>query len=420
MLHHALPPAVLSDDPSPLENEAGERANLVLRLARLLLTLGAPVYRLETAMEVIADKLELSGQFFATPTAVVAALGNGTRQQTFLVRAAPGEINLEKLAAAQAVMEDLKADRVSVREASNAIEAIASRAPRFGNPVVVLAFGATSAAAATFFGGGWREVVVAAVLGLLTGALSYALSRHHNLSRLFEPLAATGVAFMAQIAAAFLMPLQPLLVTLAGLIVLLPGLGITLATRELGAGHLVAGSARMAGAVVVLLTIAFGLALGSHLGDLVVTTTQVHASLPLPEWAKYVALPVISAGLLVLFQARLRELGWFMLAGVIAWVGGNMTSTVLGPQLGAASGAFLLGIAGNLFARFSNRPAAIIHFPGLMLLVPGSLGFRSLAALMENDIQAGIHTAFNATMIAVALATGLLLASVLVAPKREF
>ncbi|MEM1082269.1 MAG: threonine/serine exporter family protein, partial [Pseudomonadota bacterium] len=71
----------------------------------------------------------------------------------------------------------------------------------------------------------------------------------------------------------------------------------------------------------------------------------------------------------------------------------------------------------NLFARWSSRPGSIMHLPGLILLVPGSIGLQSLTALLDQNVISGIETAFLAGMVAVALTTGMILASVLIPPK---
>ena len=59
-----------------------------------------------------------------------------------------------------------------------------------------------------------------------------------------------------------------------------------------------------------------------------------------------------------------------------------------------------------------------MQVPGLILLVPGSLGIRSLSALLERDVLSGVQTAFATTLVAIALATGILLANVLIPPRR--
>jgi hypothetical protein len=50
------------------------------------------------------------------------------------------------------------------------------------------------------------------------------------------------------------------------------------------------------------------------------------------------------------------------------------------------------------------------------MLVPGSVGFRSLSSFLERRTLAGIETAFSMILTAVALAAGLLIAGV-IAPE---
>ena len=91
----------------------------------------------------------------------------------------------------------------------------------------------------------------------------------------------------------------------------------------------------------------------------------------------------------------------------------------VGPVLGAFLAGAVVGLLGNIFARISNRPGNIMTVPGLLLLVPGSLGLQGFSALMSADVLSGVDVFFNAMMTAVALTMGLILASVLVAPKSE-
>ena len=69
----------------------------------------------------------------------------------------------------------------------------------------------------------------------------------------------TTAAFLATLTAltlaAFWTPLSVPVVTLGGLIVLIPGLSLTLAMTEIATRHLVSGTARLTGALVLFLTI---------------------------------------------------------------------------------------------------------------------------------------------------------------------
>ena len=56
--------------------------------------------------------------------------------------------------------------------------------------------------------------------------------------------------------------------------------------------------------------------------------------------------------------------------------------------------------------------------PGLLILVPGTVGFGSLSKFLESDVVSGVATAFKMALIAVALVTGLLLSNVVFPPRR--
>jgi uncharacterized membrane protein YjjB (DUF3815 family) len=57
--------------------------------------------------------------------------------------------------------------------------------------------------------------------------------------------------------------------------------------------------------------------------------------------------------------------------------------------------------------------------PGVLLLVPGSIGFRSFSLLLEQQVVVGVDAAFTMTMTAISLVAGLLLANILVPTHRR-
>jgi uncharacterized membrane protein YjjB (DUF3815 family) len=72
----------------------------------------------------------------------------------------------------------------------------------------------------------------------------------------------------------------------------------------------------------------------------------------------------------------------------------------------------------NVYGRVARRPGTLVRLPSIMLLVPGSVGFRGLSSLMERDYTLGMETAVAVLSALVALMAGLLFGSVLVAPRR--
>lgn len=116
--------------------------------------------------------------------------------------------------------------------------------------------------------------------------------------------------------------------------------------------------------------------------------------------------------------ARPRDIGWIVGAGSMAFYGARLGSFVLGPELGVCLGAFLVGVASNALARSRDTPGAITMVPGIMLQVPGSIGFRSVQAFIEDDTVAGVDTAFALAIMAIGLVAGLLLANVALPARR--
>lgn len=402
---------------------------LVAKLGRALHRYGTPAHRLEEAMDEVSRRLGLHGEFFSTPTAIFASLrpvrgsdGGGEagfdRPGTHLMRVEPGEVSLEKLSLLDALLGQVIRREVTPRQASARIDEIDGRPPRFGRALTTAAFALASGSTARFFGGGVRECAVAAVLGLVIGLLALAVEKLENAGRLYESVAALVAAFVATAAAVLWPPLSFWVVTVSALIVLVPGLTLTVAMTELATRNLVSGAARLAGAILMFMTIGVGFALGNRLGVLAFGELPQASPVHLPPWTELPALAVAAAGLLILFRAHPKDYGWFVGAAALALYGSRAGTEVLGPQLGALVGAVLVGVGANLFARVVRRPAAIVQMPGIMLLVPGSVGFRSVAELVQQDTLSGVQTAFSMVLVAISLVTGLLLANVLLPPRN--
>jgi uncharacterized membrane protein YjjB (DUF3815 family) len=175
----------------------------------------------------------------------------------------------------------------------------------------------------------------------------------------------------------------------------------------------------MMGALVMFLEIGFGVAVGMKVGALLFADVAAVEPAALPPWTLLAALLLAPLSFTVLFQASWRDAGWILAAGMTAFLGARTGAHLFGPEMGTFLGALLVGAGSNAHARWKRRPASITLVPGIMLLVPGSVGFQSLSSLLARDIVSGMETAFMMTLLGVALVTGLLLANALVPPRSS-
>ena len=163
----------------------------------------------------------------------------------------------------------------------------------------------------------------------------------------------------------------------SGIIVLLPGLMLTVAMAELSTQNLVSGTARLFGAGAIFIQMAFGVAIGKQLGELFGTAVNADFVSPLPFWTLVVALVLVGFSFVFLFRARLRDTPWMILSAMLAYTISYLLSIYAGPVVGAFVGSLFIGILAKLLNVAIGLPGSVVMLPGFIILVPGSVGFKS-------------------------------------------
>ncbi len=400
--------------PQSTPDDVRAAIRFVLFLGQALHRFGFAADRVEEAMDRVGRKLRLTGQYFVTPTGIFAAFGSHERQRTFLLRVSPGDLELGKVADLQDLTRAVVAGKVSVAAGSERIQEILDEPPRYRPLLTVTGYGMTSGAAAILLGGAGREALVAAILGLLIGAMSQVASSRSMLARVFEPAAAFMAAALAT-AAAWPFGASPTITILSALIVLLPGLTVTVAMTELTTRNLVAGTARLSGALVLFVILAFGITLGSR--AVILLAGLPPAIPPTPPGAAYTAIALLATalGFVVLMRAHARDISGIVLVGGIGFLASSVASR-MGPEIGVFVGAVVMGIGANVYGKLLHRPEAVALIPGIILLVPGAVGFRSFSELAAHNTVGGLQTIFLMFMLAAALVAGLHVANVIQPP----
>ncbi|KFN49418.1 hypothetical protein N790_05410 [Arenimonas malthae CC-JY-1] len=404
------------------------QANFVAELATRLHVYGTTAQRLEAAVEAVAHRLGLDCEIFSNPTGMILSFADPVRGQhngiTRVIRLDPGEQNLARLAATDAIAEDVLAGRLAPADGLAALKALDRPGTRRMQALAAFSFGLSAAAVAALLGAGLAGVVTSGVIGLVIGVMAVLAGGRPRLGEALEAIAAMVATLLAAAVATFIEPLSFKTVIVASLIVLMPGLMLTNAVSELSAQHLVSGTARFAGALMILMKLTFGTVAAMQVVRLLGWVPQEAAAQPLPVVAELAALGVAAFAFAVLFQASRRDYPLVMGSVLLGYALTRLGGEVLGlASENFAGGAFFAGMGvaalSNVYGRWRNRPGALVRVPGIILLVPGSVGFRSLNFVMERDVILGLDTAFALLSALIALVAGLLFGNLLVPSRRN-
>lgn len=401
------------------------RIGFVVELARRLHEYGTAAPRLEDAINLVSERLQLTCNVLSTPTSIVMSFADlacedALAEVTQVVRVAPGEVNLSRLCQVDEIADQVIDGRLDLAAGSRRLRAVGktphSRAYRAW---LVVSYGVSAASVAAILHTNVAGVAVSAFIGLLIGLLFLFAGARPNIAAAAEALAALLATLIATAIAAFVVPIAVRSVVLASLIVLVPGMTLTTAVRELSSQHLISGTARMMGAFTTLLKLTFGTVAATQLGVFLGWTAQSDSAPPLPNWSAWIAVLAGACAFAVLFGSPRRMVPVVVGAVVLGYVCAQLGGIYVSPAFGVFFGGLAIGASSNAFARVMQRPGALVREPGIILLVPGSVGFRTLSFVFERDAQLGFDTAITLVTLLVAIVAGLLFGDLLVPPRRK-
>lgn len=401
------------------------RIAFAAELARRLHQYGTASQRLEEAVTAVAEKLGMVCQVLATPTGITLALAEAEHADdplalhTMIVRVNPGEVNLKLLARVDDIADDVSSGRLDLGEGFAQLRALRDALSPRGKAITVFGFGLASGGVAALLNTSVLDVSVAAGIGMVIGVLSLLSQGRPNVQVAFEAIAALTATLLALAFGHHVAALNQQSVVLASLIVLLPGLMLTTAVAELSSQQLSSGTARFAGAMASLLKLTFGAVAGTQIAHLLGWQVGLSTLAPVPGWAHWLALLGASYAFAVLFRAGRRDYPLVMAAAWLGYLSAYFGRLYFGPEFAVFLGGLVVGAASNAYARWASRPGALIRVPGIILLVPGSVGFRSLSFVFEHDVFLGVDATFHLIAALASLVAGLLFGNLLVPPRRN-
>jgi uncharacterized membrane protein YjjB (DUF3815 family) len=177
--------------------------------------------------------------------------------------------------------------------------------------------------------------------------------------------------------------------------------------RELATRHVQAGLTNLLNALMVLVGLAFGVAVGRSVAVTWLDGIPQNVPVPLPFALDLVAAALVGLAFVITLSAPVRDAIWTSCATVMAVIVNNAATRLLGNLAGVFMAALAIGLAGNLLARRLHRSRLAFIVPGMLMLVPGSIGYQSAASFIAGETVTGVDTAFDTFSALLAIAYGL-------------
>ena len=403
--------------------ELKAKMKLICNIGQALHEYGTSAHRLEAILSDLSKTLEIKGHFFSTPTYLAISIDSvntdGAYEQLHQhIRVTPGDVNLFKMQLIDEVAIKIFNKEIAIIEAIHEIKRIRELTPRFSKPLMILAFALTSLALSVIFKGGAIETLLSFIFGTIVGFLALLTLYSKKISDLFEFISSFVVMICCYFIYNEFIIFNYQIVLICSLIVIIPGLGLTIAMNELATNNLVSGTARLMGALMTFFKIAFGILVADEVGKIFYPAIKLIEATPLSDIYFFPALITSCIAFTIIFRAHYKDFKWILISGLITIGSLRLGGIFLSQILSIFLSAFIIGFLSNIISRLRNKPAAVTLLPGVIFIVPGSVGLKGINLIFQNDYIAGLSGGFQTMVLSITIVAGLFLASSIMPPRK--
>jgi uncharacterized membrane protein YjjP (DUF1212 family) len=401
------------------KDEYDTKCRFIIQLGKAAHAYGSPAIRLESYLKRLSQAFGIKGEFQSTPTDMIFAFQKDEEDwQKIHVTSAGGGLDLTKLPRLDELVNDIIAGKCSISDADTRLKEIDKSPDPYGNVILAIGYAFLGAGIAGVFSGSWTDILFSSLISLVVFAMVWQAGRKGGWVADWLPLSSAFVAGLLAVTIKHAVPeLNYVLVTVAGIIVLVPGYSVSIGVAELVNNHVVSGLSNLTNGLVYLfkqflgawLAFSIVIALGSLPSA---TSTAID-----PSW-NWACVPAMFIGLILVFQTSPRYLLWALVSCSLGYGGVLLGSALMGSNLGNLLGAVAVGVFANVWEWKSGRPGSIVLLPAITTLVSGSIGLRGLVASAQGD-AAGSGQFMEMFLIAITLTAGLLIANTIVKPKKS-
>ncbi|KAF9479707.1 DUF1212-domain-containing protein [Pholiota conissans] len=243
------------------------RRKFILKLAKALLSFGAPSHRIESQLLAAAKILDAPIEIVYLPGLIIMSVWNNDMQsmKTYFVRSR-GRIALTSLHRVHQIYRDVLHDNIGVEAGTNALRQLLRSPPIYSLKLrCFLAFICASIICGLSFGGSILDMWIS---GACACTLQFLGLNAANKSSMYANVYEISVSIVVAFVARGLSNLPDDMfcygaISSAGVVVILPGFTVLTSALELMSKNLFCGSVRIVYAIIYTLFLGFGLTIGS-------------------------------------------------------------------------------------------------------------------------------------------------------------
>ncbi|MFP2924373.1 threonine/serine exporter ThrE family protein [Pyxidicoccus sp. 3LG] len=390
----------------------------LLDLARALHLAYLPAPKVESLVMDAAAAWGLRVEIFTLQSVVTMEVSSGARRRTDIERLPFNpHWNLRRTSQLLTLSRALGEGRLKLPEARAELDRILHMPRAYPEWLVFIAYGVYSAAVAARVGGAWWEMLSAGLIGVIAGMIHFGTLRSMRIDLQKSFLGAFAGTLVAFGFSFLLPPFDAARAVFGGATLLVPAMVVTLGSLELVSESVEAGLTRLTYGLLRFLLVGVGILAAARLWTLFFSLPDHVQSTPLPEPVVLAIVALGGVALTVCMGGRQRELPWIVGAVLLAWGTQELTKLLVGGRGSPLLSAFVIGVAGLLYARLPGRAATTVIMPGLLQLAPGFIGVEALLALLRPQTTPATEHFFDVLLIAAQIVMGLVFASVAAQPR---
>ncbi|KAI0638241.1 DUF1212-domain-containing protein [Trametes polyzona] len=245
------------------------RQKFLMRLAKALMSFGAPSHRIESQLLSAARILEVDAEFIHIPGVIICSFGDQeTKTSEMHFVKCGGRLSLGSLHEVHQIYRQVVHDEISARKATVKLEALMAAKPLYGSFTrCTLAFCLSGLICVLAFGGSFVDMWIAGLGATFLCLMQICVATK---SQLYANVFEISVTIVISFAARGLSSIRSQIfcytaISSAGIVGILPGYLILSSSLELASKNIVCGSVKMVYALIYTLFLGFGLQIGSDL-----------------------------------------------------------------------------------------------------------------------------------------------------------